>query len=103
MVVLLSKFEQGKITLTLDVKKVMIKVLKKMNAEQINIEGWTLDEHPLDTIYCFYHPGRKQAFDILVSDNGNLVPYYSGKATEEGINSFPALTIQEAIKNYILE
>lgn len=97
----LSLFKIGKINFSEDVEIILQRVIEKMNDEKIEIDGWCLDEHPLDTIYCFYHPDSKQAFDILVTNQGQLVPYYSGRETVEGINSFPALTIQEAIQKYI--
>ncbi|EGP5399081.1 hypothetical protein ACLM49_01375 [Enterococcus faecium] len=103
MAVLLSDFECGRIFFSSDAKRILKKVIRKMRNEQIDIEGWTLDERPLDTIFCFYHPESKQAFDILVTDQSEITPYYSGEETAKGINSFPVVTINEAIQNYIIE
>ncbi|EME7220843.1 hypothetical protein MYF49_000774 [Enterococcus faecium] len=103
MAVLLSDFECGRIFFSSDTKRTLKKVIRKMRNEQIEIEGWTLDERPLDTIFCFYHPESKQAFDILVTDQSKITTYYSGEEDENGINSFPAKTIKEAIEKYIIE
>lgn len=78
-------------------------VIAQMEEEKIEIEGWILDEHPLETIFCFYQPETNQAFDIVVNETGNLVPYFSGKDDENGINSFPVKTIKEAIEKYMIE
>lgn len=99
----LSLFEIGKLAFPEDVEIILQRVIEKMSNEKIEIEGWCLDEHPLDTVFCFYHPESKQAFDIFITNTDELVPYYSGKETEEGINSFPAVTIQEAIEKYIID
>lgn len=99
----LSLFKIGRLAFPEDVEIILQRVIEKMSNEKIEIEGWCLDEHPLDTIFCFYHPENKKAFDILVTNQGELVPYYSGTETAEGINSFPALTIQEAIQKYVID
>lgn len=84
-------------------KNVLQGVSTQMEEEKIEIEGWILDDHPLETIFCFYQPETNQAFDILINDTGNLVPYYSGEEDENRFNSFPAKTIKEAIEKYIIE
>jgi hypothetical protein len=99
----LSLFKKGKLAFPEDVEVILQRVIEKMSNEKIEIEGWCLDEHPLDTIFCFYHPENKKAFDILVTKAGNLVPYYSGEEDENRINSFPAMTIKEAIEKYKIE
>lgn len=103
MAVLLSDFECGRIFFSSDTKRTLKKVIRKMRNEQIEIEGWILDERPLVTIFCFYQPETNQAFDIVINEAGNLVPYYSGEDDENGINSFPAKTIKEAIEKYMIE
>lgn len=84
-------------------KNVLQRVIAQMKEEKIELEGWILDNHPLETVFCFYHPGINQAFDIVINETRNLVPYYSGEEDENGINSFPAKTIKEAIEKYIIE
>ncbi|BBM13542.1 hypothetical protein ABVF54_05690 [Enterococcus mundtii] len=84
-------------------KNVLQGVIAQMEEEKIEIEGWILDERPLVTIFCFYQPETNQAFDIVINEAGNLVPYYSGEDDENGINSFPANTIKEAIEKYMIE
>lgn len=44
MAVLLSDFECGRIFFSSDAKRILKKVIRKMRNEQIDIEGWTLDE-----------------------------------------------------------
>lgn len=84
-------------------KNVLPGVIAQMEEEKIEIEGWILDEHPLETIFCFYQPETNQAFDIVVNETGNLVPYFSGEEDKNGINSFPAKTIKEAIEKFKIE
>ncbi|WP_241546157.1 hypothetical protein [Enterococcus villorum] len=67
----LSLFKIGKINFPDDLEIILQRVMEKMSEEKIEIAGWCLDEQLLDTIYCFYHPENKQAFDILVSNQGS--------------------------------
>lgn len=67
--------------------------------ENFDITGWELSEVPISYVFCFYNEHKKAAFDLMVSNTGEVIPQY----LDSDQNDQQAKTIQEAINNFIVE
>ena len=70
-----------------------------MNRLRLKDGRWTND---LLTLFLFYHPESKQAFDILVTDQSKITPYFSGEEDENGLIRFPQRRLKKRLKNILL-
>ena len=81
----------------------VIRAIKKMELEEIDLEGWVLDDIPIERSYGFYNSKTDEAFDYEEDVEGQLMPhYYKYPHKSKDITQIRTETVREAIKNYEL-
>lgn len=70
-------------------------IFNYIEKENFNITGWQLIEIPIYFVHIFHNPLTKQAFELHVLEDGQVIPRYISNGNEKD-----ATIIQEAIERY---
>lgn len=70
-------------------------IIGYLKKSKFDITEWELLEI-LGDVYVFFNESKKQGFNLIVSENYEVIPIY----IDEESNEFKANSIQEAIENY---
>lgn len=75
-------------------------IINEMVKEEISLEGWVLEEIPIEGMYCFSNERSREAFDFGFNSIKLFVPYYYDGNVHGKTTLFPTNTIKEAIQKY---